>query len=152
MKVFPKHACDIQNLKENITTELLTVPRTILLLHLSRGNSSIPELPLCLNVEKCHIYPSQVNPRFCPITRTLGQFIRPVRAELPTLWKHPVRHKRGVQKKLSFLLAVLQVSMIYTSWWFEIMSQFWTNIQSKVIGCPIIGSTFVWSSRSQFPQ
>ena len=60
-------------------------------------------------------------PKGRPTTRTLGQFLSPVRAELPTLWKRFVCQKRGVQK-VSFLLVVLKLSMIYTSWSFEVMS------------------------------
>ena len=60
-------------------------------------------------------------PKGCPTTRTLGQFLSPVRAELPTLWKRFVCHKRGVQK-VSFLLSVLQISTVYASGWFEVLS------------------------------
>ena len=50
--------------------------------------------------------------------------------ELSTLWKRLVCQKRGVQK-MSFLLTVLQISMVYTSGWFEVMSWSWTKILKK---------------------
>ena len=90
-----------------------------------------------------------MNPKFCPITRTLCEFISPARAKLLPLWKRLVCQKRGVQK-MSFLLAVRPISTGYTSGWFEVMSWSWTKILNKVIGCPIFGSTFVWSSCSCF--
>ena len=101
-------------------------------------------------MDQCYTFPTRGESRFCPITRTLGQFICPVRSELPTLGKCLVRHKCGAQKKLASLLSVLQTSTGYISGWFETMSWSWTKILNKVIGCPILDSTFVWSTRSFF--
>ena len=64
-----------------------------------------------------------------PLTRTLGQLISPVRAELPNLWKHFVCQKRGFQK-MTFLLSVLQISRFYASGWFEVLHR--NHIISKL--------------------
>ena len=64
-------------------------------------------LPLYLLVDQM-LYPSHLGEiRVCPITRMLGKFFRPIRAELLVLWKLLVGHKRGVQNKVSLLLTVL---------------------------------------------
>ena len=39
-----------------------------------------------------------MNPRLCPITRTLGEFISHVRSKLSTLGKHLICQRSGVQK------------------------------------------------------
>ena len=61
---------------------------------------------------KCYILLTSVKSGFSPITRTVGQFISSVRADLPTLWKHLVCQQRAVQK-VSFLLTVLHTSTVY---------------------------------------
>ena len=63
------------------------------------------------------------------------------------LWTRLVRHKRGVQKKLSSLLTVPNPYGIHSGW-FEVWSWSWTNILNNVVGRPTLGSTFVWSNRS----
>ena len=52
-----------------------------------------------------------MNPRFYPSTRTLCEVISSVRAKLSTSRKRLVCQRSGVQK-MSFLLTVLQISMV----------------------------------------
>ena len=76
-------------------------------------------LPFYLNVGSMPYFsPPRWTQKFCPITLTLYKPFSSVRAKLLTLWKSLVGQKRGV-RKVSFLLGVLQVSMIYTSCWLK---------------------------------
>ena len=50
-------------------------------------------------------------------------------------------------KNMSFLLVALKISTVYASNWLK-----YCRGLEQVVGCPTLGSTFVWSSRSSFPQ
>ena len=52
-----------------------------------------------------------------------------------------------VVQKVSFLLVVLKISTVYALEWLK-----YCRGLEQVVGCPTLGSTFVWSSRSSFPQ
>ena len=72
------------------------------------------------------------------ITRTVCEFFSHVRARALALWTRLVRHKRGVQKKMPSSHGAKSLQSIQRVVWRDVL----------VIGCPISGSTFVWSSRS----
>ena len=62
-----------------------------------------------------------------------------------------VWYVRIVESRRCLPLTVLNLYGLHSGW-FEVWSWSWTNILNQVIGCPILGSTFVWSSRSFFSQ
>ena len=90
-------------------------------------------------------------PKLFSLTRTECEFFSHVRARAFSLMDTSSTSQAWSPKEDAFL-SRCQISTVYTSWWFEVLSWSWTHILNNVVGCPTLGSTFVWSSRSSFPQ